>query len=42
VSYAKCEDIKSIPDRRLIAKLGRASDEAMFSAKRVMRFLLAM
>jgi mRNA interferase MazF len=42
VSYAKCEDIKAISDRRLIAKLGVASDEAMFSAKRVMRFLLAM
>jgi mRNA interferase MazF len=42
VSYAKCEDVKSISDRRLIARLGVASNEAVFSVKRVLRFLLAL
>jgi mRNA interferase MazF len=40
VSYAKCEDIKSISDERLIAHLGRASDTALFEVARVLRYLL--
>jgi mRNA interferase MazF len=40
VSYAKCEDIKSISDERLIARLGVASDDAMFQIARALRFLL--
>jgi mRNA interferase MazF len=40
VSYAKCEDIKSISDERLIARLGVAPLEAMFTIVRSLRFLL--
>ncbi len=40
VSYAKCEDIKSISDERLIARLGVAPLEAMFNIVRSLRFLL--
>ena len=39
-SYAKCEDTKSISDRRLIEHLGTAGPEAMFQVGRVLRFLL--
>jgi mRNA interferase MazF len=40
VSYAKCEDVKSISEQRLIARLGRVSDAALFEVARVLRFLL--
>ena len=40
VSYAKCEDIKSISDRRLIARLGTTNEEARFGMSRALRFLL--
>ena len=40
VSYAKCEDVKSVSDRRLIAPLGTANDEAQFAISRALRFLL--
>ena len=40
VSYAKCEDIKSISDEGLIARLGVAPLEAMFTIVRSLRFLL--
>ena len=40
VSYAKCEDIKSISDERLIVRLGVAPLEAMFTIVRSLRFLL--
>lgn len=40
VSYAKCEDVKSISDRRLIARLGSVNDEALFAMARSLRFLL--
>ncbi|MEO8696505.1 MAG: type II toxin-antitoxin system PemK/MazF family toxin [Acidimicrobiales bacterium] len=39
-SYAKCEDVKSISDRRLVARLGRVNDEALFAMARSLRFLL--
>jgi mRNA interferase MazF len=39
-SYAKCEDVKSISERRLISRLGTASDDVMFRAARALRFLL--
>ncbi len=39
-SYAKCEDVKSVSDQRLIARLGTASDEALFRIAQVLRFLL--
>ena len=41
VSYAKCEDVKSVSERRLISPLGRADDEALFLIKRALQFLLA-
>ncbi len=40
VSYAKCEDVKSVSEQRLIARLGAASDEASFQIARALRFLL--
>jgi mRNA interferase MazF len=40
VSYAKCEDLKSISDRRLISRLGVADVEAVFEMERAIRFLL--
>ncbi|HUP73479.1 MAG TPA: type II toxin-antitoxin system PemK/MazF family toxin [Acidimicrobiales bacterium] len=40
VSYAKCEDVKSISDRRLIARLGSVNDEALFAMAVSLRFLL--
>ncbi len=39
-SYAKCEDVKSISEQRLIARLGAVGDEAMFQIARALRFLL--
>lgn len=42
VSYAKCEDIKSISEERLIARLGAAPLDAMFDMNRAIRFLLDM
>jgi mRNA interferase MazF len=39
-SYAKCEEIKSISEQRLIAPLGAASEEAMFQIARTLRLLL--
>jgi mRNA interferase MazF len=40
VSYAKCEDVKSVSDRRLVAKLGATDDETLFAIARALRFLL--
>jgi mRNA interferase MazF len=40
ISYAKCEDVRSISERRLIARLGAVGDEAMFQIARALRFLL--
>lgn len=40
VSYAKCEDIKSISEQRLVAKLGRADEESLFAMTASLRFLL--
>lgn len=42
VSYAKCEDIRSISDRRLLARLGSAPVDAMFEVERILRFLLRL
>ena len=39
-SYAKCEDVKSISERRLIARLGVAGDETLFALSRTLGFLL--
>jgi mRNA interferase MazF len=40
VSYAKCEDIKSVSELRLITRLGVANEQAMFSVARALRFLI--
>jgi len=40
VSYAKCEDVKSISEQRLIGRLGAVGEEVMFQAARALRFLL--
>jgi mRNA-degrading endonuclease toxin of MazEF toxin-antitoxin module len=40
VSYAKCEDVKSISEQRLIARLGAVNDAATFQIGRALRFLL--
>jgi mRNA interferase MazF len=40
VSYAKCEDVKSISERRLVARLGTVNDALTFDIGRALRFLL--
>jgi mRNA interferase MazF len=40
VSYAKCEDVKSISERRLVSRLGIVGDDAAFQIARALRFLL--
>jgi len=40
VSYAKCEDVKSVSEQRLISRIGAAGDEVMFQAARALGFLL--
>lgn len=42
VSYAKCEDVKSISTMRLVKRLGVAPPSAMFAAERALRFLLRL
>ena len=42
VSYAKCEDLKSISDRRLVTHLGSAPIEAMFHIRQVLTLLLTL
>jgi mRNA interferase MazF len=38
--YAKCEDVKSISEQRLIARFGAVPDIVMFEIARALRFLL--
>ena len=40
LSYAKCEDVTSVSDQRLIARLGAAPDDALVAIARALRFLL--
>ncbi|HTW42869.1 MAG TPA: type II toxin-antitoxin system PemK/MazF family toxin [Solirubrobacteraceae bacterium] len=40
ISYAKCEDVKSVSEERLVGRLGAVSDEAVFQIARGLRFLL--
>ena len=40
VTYAKCEDVKSISERRLVARLGSVNEEALFAISRTLKFLL--
>lgn len=42
VTYAKCEDLKSISDHRLIGRLGAVNDEVTFQIARALRFLLEL
>jgi mRNA interferase MazF len=40
VSYAKCEDVKSVSEQRLIARLGAVDEQANFQIGRALRYLL--
>ena len=40
VSYAKCEDLKSISDRRLVHRIGTVDPAAMAAIERILRYLL--
>jgi mRNA interferase MazF len=40
VSYAKCEDVKSVSEQRLIARIGTVTDQVTFDIGRALRFLL--
>jgi mRNA interferase MazF len=42
VSYAKCEDVKSVSDMRLVVKLGSAGPKVLFDVSRALRFLLEL
>jgi len=40
ISYAKCEDVKSIAEQRLIARLGAVDEEILDVVGRALSFLL--
>ncbi len=40
VSYAKCEDLKSVSVQRLVDRMGVAGPDVVFQAGRVLRYLL--
>lgn len=40
VSYAKCEDVKSVSEQRLIARLGSVTDAVAFRIGQALSFLL--
>lgn len=40
VSYAKSEDLESVSDQRLVARLGTANEETLFELSRALRFLV--
>lgn len=40
LSYAKCEDVKSVPVQRLVARLGSVPDTDLFDIGRALLFLL--
>lgn len=40
VSYAKCEDVKSISEQRLMGRLGAVGPNTQFEIGRALRFLL--
>ena len=41
-SYAKCEDVKSVSERRLIDRLGVVGPEPLVDIGRVLRYLLEL
>jgi mRNA interferase MazF len=40
VSHAKCEDVKSVSEQRLVGRLGVVDDDAAYEIARCLRFLL--
>lgn len=40
ISYAKCEDVKSVSEQRLIARLGAVDQQTIFQIGRALRLLL--
>ena len=42
IGYAKCEDVKSISEQRLLTRLGTVAGTTMFEVARVLRFLLEL
>ena len=42
VSYAKCEDLKSVSERRMITRVGQVGPQVAFEIGRVLRFLLEL
>jgi mRNA-degrading endonuclease toxin of MazEF toxin-antitoxin module len=40
MTYAKCEDVKSISEQRLVARLGVISLAESFEIARALRFLM--
>ncbi len=42
VSYAKCEDIKSVSVERLVRRLGSVSPEVLDRTRRVLRYLFEL
>jgi mRNA interferase MazF len=40
VSHAKCEDVKSVSEQRLVARLGVVSSAVTFDIDRILRLLL--
>lgn len=42
VSYAKCEDVRSIAERRLLARLGSTPPDAMATIEQALRYLLRL
>lgn len=40
VSYAKCEDVKSVSEQRLVTRLGSVVDDTLFAIARALKFLL--
>lgn len=40
--YAKCEDVKSVSERRLVARLGTVDTERLFEIARVLTYLLEL
>lgn len=41
-SYAKCEDVKSVSERRLVSRLGSVGPEPLFTIGRVLRYLFEL
>ncbi len=40
VSYAKCEDVKSVSENRLVSRLGQVPEKTVFQIGRVLALLL--